>query len=82
MVAFKIAGKGVWDQKTYVRAVLPEGFPNSPNNGFSKRLDRWTELELRFPAGTKLYVCDGEFWSGKPFSEKLLLVVDAEKANY
>lgn len=80
MVTFKVSGKYFWSKKVQVRAQLPFE-PTPSNNGFSKNLSRFKTLQVSYPVGTKIYVCDGDFWDG-PTPEKLVFTVDSEKTNY
>jgi hypothetical protein len=52
------------------------------NNGFSRKISSFSKLRLSYPAGTKIYLCDGPYWNGGDVNETLLLTVDAEKENY
>lgn len=81
LVTFRISGKSILPKQAYVRVQLP--FDNQKSNvGFSRPLSRSKEYQVCYPVGSKIYVCDGEYWNGKEVKETLLLTVDAEKQNY
>lgn len=80
LVTFRISGKSLTGGQVHVRVQLPYRAERS-NEGFSRRLSRFDMLKVRYPVGTKVYLCDGPYWNG-PVPEKLVLTVDAEKANY
>jgi len=79
MVTFRVAGKTTLGRPVIVRAQLPFDVEKT-NLGFSQRLSRSTELELSYPIGTKIYLCDGNYWSA-PVNETYLFTVDSEKQN-
>lgn len=81
MVTFVIAGKTVWDRQVYVRAKLPFDNQNG-QTGFSRQLNAFSRLRVSYPEGTKIYLCDGPYWTDKQVNEQFLLTVDAEKSNY
>ncbi len=81
LVTFRISGKSILPKQAYVRVQLP--FDNQKSNvGFSRPLSRSKEYQVSYPVGSKVYVCDGEYWNGNDYKETLLLTVDAEKQNY
>jgi uncharacterized membrane protein YphA (DoxX/SURF4 family) len=81
MVTFRISGRSILPKQAYVRVQLP--FDNQKSNvGFSRSLSRASEYQVAYPVGSKVYVCDGEYWNGTNVKETLLLTVDAEKKNY
>jgi hypothetical protein len=81
MVSFRVSGKSILPKQVYVRVQLP--FDNQKSNvGFSRPLSRSSEYQVTYPVGSKVYVCDGEYWNGSDYKETLLLTVDVEKQNY
>lgn len=81
MITFVIAGKTLWDRQVYVRAELPYDNQNG-QTGFSRQLNVFSRLKVSYPEGTKIYLCDGPYWTEKRVAEQLLLTVDSEKSNY
>jgi hypothetical protein len=81
MITFKVAGKSLWGKQVYVRAEIPGKDP-SFMAGFSRKLSSSSVYRVSYPEGTKLYSCEGPYWEGKKVAETLIVVVDAEKANY
>jgi hypothetical protein len=81
MVTFVVTGKSPLKRQVYVRAQLPF-MEEKTNNGFSRKISSFSKLRLSYPAGTKIYLCDGPYWNGGDVNETLLLTVDAEKENY
>lgn len=80
MITFKVSGKSLVGEQVHVRVQLPYITERS-NQGFSRKMSRFDLLKVRYPVGTKVYLCEGEYWNG-PVPEKLIVTVDAEKANY
>lgn len=80
MVPLRISGKSLTGKQVHVRVQLPY-LTERTNNGFSRKLSRFDQYKVRYPVGTKVYLCEGPYWN-KPVPEKLVLTVDAEKANY
>jgi hypothetical protein len=80
MVTFKVSGKSLTGEQVHVRVQLPYIAERS-NQGFSRKLSRFDVLKVCYPVGTKMYLCEGAYWNG-PVPEKLIVTVDAEKANY
>lgn len=80
MITFRIAGTSLFGKQTHVRVQLPY-LAERTNTGFSRKLSRFEAFKVSYPIGTKVYLCDGPYWNG-PVPEKLVLTVDAEKANY
>jgi uncharacterized membrane protein YphA (DoxX/SURF4 family) len=81
MITFQVAGKSLFPKQVYVRVQLPYDDQKS-NTGFSKRLSRASSYQVSYPVGSKVYICDGEYWNGNKVKETLLFTVDAEKQNY
>jgi uncharacterized membrane protein YphA (DoxX/SURF4 family) len=81
MVTFQVAGKSLFSRPRYVRAQLPFDPPGS-STGFSQKLGYFSRYKISYPAGTKLFLCDGPYWKGGVVKETLVLEVDAEKQNY
>ncbi|MBI1225960.1 MAG: hypothetical protein GC192_12060 [Bacteroidetes bacterium] len=81
MVTFTVAGKSLLKRQVHVRAQLP--FVNErTNNGFSRKLSSFSHVKVSYPAGTKIYLCDGPYWNSGNVKETLLLTVDTEKVDY
>lgn len=81
MINFVIAGKTLWDRQVYVKTVRPFDNQNG-QTGFSRPLNVFSRLRVSYPEGTKIYICNGPYWTGKQVKEQLLLTVDVEKSNY
>lgn len=81
MVTFTVTGKSLLKRQVHVRAQLP--FVNErTNNGFSRKLSSFSHIKVSYPAGTKIYLCDGPYWNSGNVKETLLLTVDTEKVDY
>lgn len=81
MINFVIAGKTLWDRQVYVKTLLPFDNQNG-QTGFSRPLNVFSRLRVSYPEGTKIYLCNGPYWTDKQVKEQLLLTVDVEKSNY
>ena len=79
MVDFRVTGKSIFPRQVRVRAQLPFEAERS-NVGFSQRLSSHSELQVSYPVGTKIYLCDGEYWSGL-VPETLFFTVESTLAN-
>jgi hypothetical protein len=51
------------------------------NEGFSRRLSRFKKMRVEYPAGTRIYLCEGPYWNGLVV-EKLLYTITTEQSNY
>ncbi|MCC6410541.1 MAG: DoxX family protein [Saprospiraceae bacterium] len=80
LVTFKIAGKTVLPKQVHIRVQLPDTNQKT-SIGFSRKLDRSSKVEVSYPVGSKVYLCEGPYWKGD-FEETLVLTLDAEKQNY
>lgn len=81
MVSFVVTGRSPLKRQVHVRAQLPF-VAEKTNHGFSRKISSFSRLQLRYPAGTKIYLCDGPYWNGGAVKETLVLTVDAEKQDY
>jgi len=75
MIDFLVSGKTFLGRQIKVRAQLPFDAEKS-NVGFSQRLSKSSKIELSYPVGTKIYLCEGDYWLGD-VRETLLFTVDA-----
>jgi uncharacterized membrane protein YphA (DoxX/SURF4 family) len=82
LIPLVFRGRDVDARTVHLRMELPfEGA--SKTMGFSQSLSCSLEKYVAWPIGTRVYLCDGPFWdSASTTNEKLLFIVDAEKANY
>lgn len=80
MVTIVIAGKLPFKRQVHVRAQLP-GVAEKTNHGFSRKLSSFSRFKASYPVGTKIYLCDGEYWNGD-VPETLLFTIDAGQNNY
>jgi uncharacterized membrane protein YphA (DoxX/SURF4 family) len=75
-------GKTLFPKLVHVRVELPFEGAN-PNSGFSEHLSLRAQKYVAWPIGSKVYLCEQPFWqAGSEGKERLLFVVDSEKANY
>lgn len=81
MVSFVVTGKGPLKRLVHVRAQLPF-VKEKTNTGFSRKLSSFNRIQLSYPVGTKIYLCDGPYWNGDSVKETLLLVVEPEKEHF
>ncbi len=79
MITFRISGKSPWGKQVHIRAQLPYD-DNRSNNGLSRHLSLFKTIKTSYPAGTKIYLCEGPYWNG-PVNETLLLTLDPGKNN-
>jgi uncharacterized membrane protein YphA (DoxX/SURF4 family) len=83
MVTFIVKGSSIFPSQVYVRYQLPwDNNPKSPT-GFSRPMSSSKSMKISLPVGTKVYLCSGEYWNASSkYTEKLIVTVDEEKANY
>jgi hypothetical protein len=81
MVTFRLKGSSFWPRQVYVRVQLPWD-THRTNVGFSTTMSVFSEKQVSYPVGAKVYSCEGAYWNGKAVKETLLLTVAVEKANY
>ncbi|MCC6459344.1 MAG: DoxX family protein [Saprospiraceae bacterium] len=79
MVTVRVAGKLPWNRQVYVRAELP-GDPGRSSQGFCQKISWFNTHLVRYPVGTKIYLCEGAFWEG-PVPEAYVLTLDVSSAN-
>lgn len=80
MVTLVVTGKSPVKRQVHVRAQLPF-VAERTNNGFSRKISSFNRLRISYPAGTKIYLCEGPYWNGDHVKETLLLLVDTDKEN-
>ena len=80
MVTFQVTGSSPVKRQVHVRAQLPF-VDKKTNNGFSGKVSSLRKMPLSYPAGTKIYLCDGPYWN-EDVPETLLWTVEAGKADY
>lgn len=78
MVSFVVTGKSPYKRQVHVRAQLPF-VAERTNNGFSRKISSFSKVRCSYPAGTKIFVCDGPYWNGGNIKETLVLTLEAEK---
>lgn len=80
MVKFTLRGSTFWPRQVYVRVQLPWETHQS-NVGFSSTMSMFSEKQVSYPVGSKVYSCDGAYWEGKPVKQRHIVTVDTEKSN-
>jgi hypothetical protein len=82
MVKIIIKGSSVLPSQVHVRVQLPWDKNPKSQTGFSESLSIFKERTVKYPVGTKVYVCDAPYWKTSKYNEKLLVTIDEEKQNY
>jgi len=80
MITITVAGNTLFNKTIIVRAQLPyeEG---RTNIGFRQKLNAASRYKVSYPLGTKIYLCEGAYWSDKPGKETLVVTLDKRNQN-